>query len=203
MKKYRFIVFFCFSFVGLLILLTLRNYRSINVSKNLVILPTQNPPTKLASFLTSSPSKTMGWETYTNMDQGYSIDVPIDYIASLLSVHYEDGTPEIGFCGGKNVESWSFKPNEFCLILSCSKSKHRSLRSYIKDGEQVDSGIVANNVSWVTIGGKEAAREKMGNYSYMYYFYNNGSICTIFPENNQSPLYNEIFNKIISTFKFL
>lgn len=143
-----------------------------------------------------------GWAKYINTVQGYSIEFPSRYtndteIQDALTLYDVESDSDIGMRASRNgIEITIYAPHSVT-----DPPVTESLRAYIEEGIQKDSGIVAQQVSWIKHNGQDIAVEDIGNIL-RYYLYSNGHVYVIDRKQN-NPALNDEFNMILASLKFL
>ena len=151
------------------------------------------------------------WLRYRNINQGYSIEFPQSYIVNTYGL--KAGILEIcshsPFLGNIYFSSW--KNNELCVTVFAPKSldkegDEKSLRNFIQKqfGEfktEPSNGINPSSITWIEVAGQEAAfkKELVGATAY---FFNKGYVYAI-NSSEYSDEHDEVFDQILSTFKFI
>lgn len=143
-----------------------------------------------------------GWAKYINTVQGYSIEFPSRYtndteIQDTLTLYDVESESGIGERASRN----GIKIDIYAPHNVTDPPVTESLRAYIEDGIQQDSGIVAQQVSWTKLNGQDIAVEDIGNIL-RYYLYNGGHIYVI-DKTQYNPALSEEFDTILSSIKFL
>ncbi|OGM33127.1 hypothetical protein A2803_00275 [Candidatus Woesebacteria bacterium RIFCSPHIGHO2_01_FULL_44_21] len=176
-------------------------YSSFNKSPNTQILQS---PTPLPSTNRFSVSSKQGWRKYTNLEQGFSIELPQSYI-----VDDKTFAQSVVIYSNEDMLQRKFGPVEQdelkIEITSPKKSfgnqkRYKDLKEFVYETDH-DSGLVVANVSWIKVDDQEIPKEIDGDRE-LYYFLNDGFLYIITKKLNDSNL-NPEFDQVLSTFRFL
>ncbi len=174
-------------------------YSSFNKSPNTQILQS---PTPLPSTNRFSVSSKQGWKKYTNLEQGFSIELPQGYIVDdktftqsvIIYSHEKMLQRKLG-----PIEQDELKIEITSPQKSSGQKTYKSLQEFIYETDH-DSGLVVENISWIKVTNEEIPKEIDGNRE-LYYLLNNGLLYHVVKKLNDSSL-GEEFDQILSTFEF-
>lgn len=182
-----------------------RNHQSQQDQLNPLSLSPTIHELKYDKFVNSIPlekGSKEGWVKYVNTQQGYSVEFPSRYtsdtmIQDALTLYDVESDAGIGERASRN----GIKIDIYAPHNVTDPPVTESLRAYIEEGIQKDSGIVAQQVSWTKLNGQDIAVEDIGNIL-RYYLYNGGHIYVI-DKTQYNPALSEEFDTILSSIKFL
>ncbi len=184
-------------------------YSTMQPEEEVVITPTKKSTPTATSTVSPTPTadKTADWRVYTNKKYGYSIKYPSDWIikTSGNDILVQNKKGDI-YASNEGVESGNKVKGSFITISSANKDNSQTLENYLKSVFYENDNAVFEKITINTYSGlKLKDLDEIWPGDIMIHVNNDNQVVSLtlnISDDSETTASTNIFNKMLSTFKF-